>query len=78
MFTEEKGAGVIIDNAISKYEEHFELDFPLYTEYFFDMVRDDKYDFSIEGAKRLEAHIDKCIKNNKSEEVPEDYYEIDY
>lgn len=78
MFNAEGKAGKIVDEAIEKYESHFELDFPLYTNEFLTMVANDKYDVSLDGAKRLKKFINDKIKENKPVDVPEDYYDRIY
>lgn len=78
MFSAEGKAGEIVDKAIEKYELHFDLDFPLYTKEFLTLVANDKYDISLDGAKRLKKFINDRIKENKPVDVPEDYYDRIY
>ncbi|TWK08605.1 hypothetical protein CHCC20442_4318 [Bacillus licheniformis] len=73
MFSWEKDAGERIDKATKKYEDHFGESFPLYE--YLDLTSDDEFDFSKEGAKRLEIFINKRIKDDKPVHVPPDYHE---
>lgn len=72
----EDGAAPIMDAAIQKYEDNFNVDFPLYEH--LDLTRGDGYDVSISGANSLAAFIETCIKNNDPVEIPEGYEERDY
>lgn len=76
MFSSEEGAYSIIEDAISKYEEHFDLDFPIYE--YIHITKNDHYDFSVAGAKKLGKFIDQRIEKNDPVNVPEDYYERRY
>jgi hypothetical protein len=67
----EDGAAQIMDAAIYKYEDEFEIDFPLYE--YLDITRGDGYDISISGAKSLAAFIETRIKNNDPVEIPQGY-----
>lgn len=73
MFFWEEGSEKIIDDAIEKYEEHFDETFPLYE--YIDMTKDKDYDFSLEGSKRFSEFIDKRIADNKPVVIPEGYEE---
>lgn len=76
MFTFEDGSGVMIDNAVEKYESHFGLTFPLYE--FIRTTSNDDYDFSVAGAKRLEKFIEGRIKDNNPVKIPEGYEDRKY
>ncbi|MFZ2381194.1 hypothetical protein [Leuconostoc falkenbergense] len=67
----EDGAALIMNAAIQKYEDNFNVDFPLYEH--LDITRGDGYDVSISGAKSLATLIETCIKNNDPVEIPEGY-----
>ena len=67
----EDGAALIMANAMQKYEDIFNVDFPLYEH--LDLTRGDGYDVSISGANNLATFIEKCIKNNDPVEIPEGY-----
>lgn len=73
LFYFEDGAGPIIDQAVEKYENHFEEQFPLYE--YLDMTRDDTYDFSIKGANKLKDFVDNRISEDKPVKIPEGYHE---
>lgn len=78
MFNAEDKAGELVDKSIERYEKHFNLDFPLYTDKFLTMLANDEFDISIEGAKILESFINNRIKENKPLSIPDDYYDIVY
>jgi len=71
MFSAEDGAMGIINPAVEKYEEHFKRIFPLY-EYIY-LTKSKKYDFSIDGAKKLVDLIEKCVAVNEPVPIPEGY-----
>lgn len=71
MLSVEDGAALIMNATIQKYEDKFEVDFPLYEH--LDLTRGDGYDVSISGAKSLAAFIETRIKNNDPVEIPEGY-----
>ncbi|MGG5373517.1 hypothetical protein [Enterococcus sp. AZ196] len=71
MFRPEEGAMEIIDPAVKKYEAHFDLTFPLTM--YADMTRSEEYDYSVVGAKKLEAFINQCIEKGEPVPVPDDY-----
>lgn len=71
MFTSEDGAYTVIIEAIDKYEKHFNKEFPIYE--YIHITKDEKYDFSVKGAKRLSNFIDGFIKANKPVSIPSDY-----
>lgn len=76
MFSFEYGAEDIIDRAVNKYKNHFDQGFPLYE--FIHINREDDYDFSVAGARRLEKYIRKRIQQNKRVPIPEGYYDRVY
>ncbi|HIB1875260.1 TPA: hypothetical protein ACWWCX_002694 [Enterococcus faecium] len=76
MFTREDGAGDIINDALEKYEKHFNVEFPLYE--YISMTESDRYDFSVDGAKRLSKFIDERIATNTPVKIPEGYNERIY
>ena len=76
MFYYERGAAEIVDNAVDKYESHFEERFPIYD--FLDMTSSGKYDFSVAGSKRLETFIDERIKAEAKLSVPDNFDKINY
>lgn len=67
----EDGAALIMDAAIQKYEDNFNVDFPLYEH--LDITRGDGYDVSISGANSLATFIETRIKNNNPVEIPDEY-----
>lgn len=71
MFTFENGAGVIINQAVGKYENHFNKKFPLYE--YIGTTQSKGYDFSMEGAKRLANVINDAITRNKPVPTPSGY-----
>lgn len=73
MFSSENGASDLVQNAIDKYEKHFDSEFPLYEH--IHLTKNNNFDFSIEGAKRLDSFISGKIKENKLVEIPEGYYD---
>lgn len=76
MFSAEDGAMGIINPAVEKYEGHFERTFPLF-EYIY-LTRSKRYDFSIDGAKKLVDLIEKCITLNEPVPIPKGYEERVY
>lgn len=76
MFSSEDGAYQIIEEAIAKYEKHFNLDFPLYE--YIHITKNDHYDFSLDGAENLLSLINKQIEVDEPVEVPKDYFERRY
>ena len=71
MFTAEDGAWGIIDPAVEKYELHFNMIFPVYE--YISITESADYDFSVEGAKRLEKFINKRITANRPVDIPQGY-----
>lgn len=71
MFSFEDGVANIIENIISKYESHFEREFPLFE--YLGITRNNKYDFSVSGVKNLELFVDKRIHKNEPVKMPDDY-----
>lgn len=67
----EDGAAQIMNAAIQKYEDKFNVDFPLYEH--LDITSSDEYDVSISGANSLAEFIETRIKNNDPVEIPEGY-----
>lgn len=73
MFTSEDGAYPIINEAVDKYEKHFNKKFPLYE--YIHITKSNQYDFSISGAKKLLKLINGRIQSNKVVDIPPDYNE---
>ena len=73
MFTSEEGAYPVINKAVDKYEKHFNKEFPLYE--YIHITKNNQYDFSLSGAKRLSKLINERIWNNEAVDVPLDYHE---
>lgn len=71
MFSFEEGASEIIETAIDRYEAHFKRDFPLNE--FIRLTYGKEYDFSLEGAQRLDKLIKDRINANKPVKIPTDY-----
>lgn len=71
MFSYEEGASDIIEAAIDRYEAHFKRGFPLNE--FIRLAYGKDYDFSLEGAQRLDKFINERINANKPVKVPTDY-----
>lgn len=67
----EMGADVILDPALNAYEEHFGDTFPFYE--YIDLTRNDKYDVSVEGSKRLAELIETHINQNQPVIKPDGY-----
>ncbi|KRN82890.1 hypothetical protein IV87_GL001844 [Pediococcus ethanolidurans] len=67
----EDGAALIMNAAIQRYEDKFEVDFPLYEH--LDLTSGDGYDVSAAGAKRLSTFIDGRIEADAPVEIPEGY-----
>lgn len=70
MFSMEEGALDIINEAIDKYEKHFDIEINM-----LDLVHiteGDGYDFSVKGAKKLASLIDKHINTNEHINTPEE------
>lgn len=60
ILTAEEGAWEIISKAIDNYKSHFCKIFPIYE--YISLICSVGYDFSVFGAKKLEAVIEKCIE----------------
>ncbi|KRM72134.1 hypothetical protein [Lacticaseibacillus brantae] len=66
----------IVSEAEAAYEESFGVRFPV--ELYQDITRNEYYDFSIEGARRLNVIILKAVADGKPVDTPEDFYRRQY
>ena len=73
MFNAEFGSWDILEPALERYEANFNQPFPVYE--YIEVTRNDKYDFSIVGCKKLTELIDEKIKNNEAVAIPDGYIE---
>ena len=76
MLSAEEGASEIVNEAIDKYENHFEQIFPFYE--YIHITKDEDYDISIHGAKKLFEFIDGCILKDTPVPIPDGYEERMY
>lgn len=76
LFSFEEGSGEIIDRAIEKYEKSFNMEFPLYE--YIEITRNQEYDFSLDGAKKLTEFINEKIDNGMPVPIPSDYFNRNY
>lgn len=76
LFSFEEGSGEIIDRAVEKYEKCFNTEFPLYEH--IEITRNQEYDFSLDGAKKLAEFIDETIENGTPVPMPADYFDRNY
>lgn len=67
----EEGAAKLLDPALDAYEQYFKQSFPLYEH--LDKSRDNGFDISLAGARRLATFIANCIEANSPVAMPADY-----
>lgn len=59
----EEGAMNIVRPALKRYEEHFDEPFPL--DEHRNLLKDETYDVSLNGAMNFSSYVDQCILNDK-------------
>jgi len=67
----EIGASEVLNPVLDAYTEQFGDDFPLYE--YLNVTRNDEYDISVTGAKRLVDLIKQSISQNRPVPKPDDY-----